>query len=92
MRSTGNGLPYALTGTEKLNVEHLTDVKKPEVPPDPSRRLYPGDRVPHRRWAFQRPACYHPQDREEWRNYKIIVSLFGTLTEATVPVAMVEAA
>lgn len=87
-----NGLPYALTGTEKLNVEHLTDVKKPEVPPDPSRRLYPGDRVRIVDGPFNgQPATIH-KTAKNGESYKIIVSLFGTLTEATVPVAMVEAA
>ena len=71
-----NGLPYALTGTEKLNVEHLTDVKRsrkcrPTRPP-----AIPRDRVRIVDGPFNgQPATIH-KTAKNGESYKIIVSLF----------------
>jgi len=87
-----NGMPYALSHTERLHIGALTDVAKPQVPPDPSRRLYPGDKVRIVDGPFSgQPAMVH-KTAKNGESIKVMVSLFGTLTEATVPVAMVEAA
>ena len=87
-----NGMPYALSHTERLHIGALTDVAKPQVPPDPSRRLYPGDRVRIIDGPFNgQPAQVH-KTAKNGESVRVMVSLFGTLTEATVPVAMVEAA
>lgn len=87
-----NGMPYALSHTERLHIGALTDIAKPQVPPDPSRRLYPGDRVRIIDGPFNgQPAQVH-KTAKNGESVRVMVSLFGTLTEATVPVAMVEAA
>ena len=87
-----NGMPYALSHTERLHIGALTDIAKPQVPPDPSRRLYPGDKVRIIDGPFSgQPAMVH-KTAKNGESIRVMVSLFGTLTEASVPVSMVEAA
>ncbi len=87
-----NGIAYALNKDERMSVEHLTDVKKPQVPPDPSRRLYPGDKVRIVDGPFAGQLHKVHKTAKNGESIEIMVSLFGTLIDATVPVAMVEAA
>lgn len=87
-----NGMPYDLSHTERLHIGALTDIAKPQVPPDPSRRLYPGDRVRIIDGPFNgQPAMVH-KTAKNGESVRVMVSLFGRLTEATVPVSMVMAA
>jgi len=87
-----NGMPYALSHVERLHIGQLTDVAKPQVPPDPSRRLYPGDKVRIIAGPFSGfPATVH-RTAKNGESVTVIKKLFGTLVEATIPVSMVEAA
>lgn len=87
-----NGMPYALSHFETQHIGLLSDVKKPEVPPDAARRLYPGDKVRIIDGPFNgRLATVH-RSAKNGESYRVMVPLLATLVEATVPVTMVEAA
>lgn len=87
-----NGLPYALSKDEKNQVWLLTDVAKPQVPPDPSRRLYPGDKVRIVEGPFAGQMAMVHRSAKNGESVTVLKKLFGTLVEATVPTSMVEAA
>lgn len=87
-----NGMPYALSHTERLHIGALTDVAKPQVPPDPSRRLYPGDKVRITDGPFSGYVATIHKTAKNGESIRVMVALFQSLAEATVPVTMVEAA
>ena len=87
-----NGMPYALSHTERLHIGQLTDVAKPQVPPDPSRRLYPGDKVRITDGPFAGYVATIHKTAKNGESIRVMVALFQSRAEATVPVAMVEAA
>lgn len=87
-----NGMPYALSHLERLHIQALTNIEKPQIAPVASRRLYAGDRVRIIDGPFAGQLHKVHKSAKNGESIRIMVSLFGTLTEASVPTSMVEAA
>lgn len=87
-----NGMPYALSHTENLHIRRLTDIEAPAVPPSAGPRLAIGDKVRIVDGLFNGQLHRVTKVSKNGESIKVMVSLFGTLTEASVPVSMVEAA
>lgn len=87
-----NGIPYALSHVERLRVGALCDIEKPQVPPMPSRRLIVGDAVRILSGPFAGQLHKVHAVAKNHDSIKVMVSLFGSLAEAKLPVDMVEAA
>lgn len=87
-----NGMPYALSHVERLSVRSLCDIEAPTVNPMQARQIQAGDKVRIVDGPFAGQLHKVTKAAKNGESIRIMVSLFGSLTEARVPVSMVEAA
>lgn len=87
-----NGMPYALSNVERLAVRSLCDIEAPRVPPDAAPRLAVGDKVRINGGPYAGRLAIVTKLKGNRTHVDFLEALFGSLTEAKVPVNMVEAA